>query len=85
MAPAGANALYVLPEYEGRGIGSALWEGSLAALRERGVRVMQVWAATAASWAVPYYERRGCVPVATGDASCGEHIVPHTGYRIELS
>ena len=79
------TTMYVLPEYEGWGIGSALWEASQAALRERGMRVMQVWTATAANWAVAYYERRGCVPFATGDASFGEHIVPHAGYRIELS
>ena len=79
------TTMYVLPAYEGRGIGSALWNASIEALRARAVPVLQVWTAPAAHWAVAFYARRGCTAFATGEASFGAHAVPHVGYRVALS
>ena len=78
------TTMYVLREYEGRGIGHALWDACLAALRERAIGAMEVWAAPEATWATRFYERRGCSACGTGDASIGEHRVPHVGYRIAI-
>lgn len=76
---------YVLPDQQGRGVGSALWEASVQALRERGVPAMQVWTMTAATWSRRFYERRGAVAFATGAVYIGDEKLPHTGYRVDLT
>ncbi|WP_217430887.1 GNAT family N-acetyltransferase [Sphingomonas bacterium] len=54
---------YVLPAYQGRGVGTAL----IAHLRERTNRQILVGTWTAATWAIGFYERHGfrLVPEAT--------------------
>jgi GNAT superfamily N-acetyltransferase len=54
---------YVLPAYQGHGVGSAL----LAYLRARALRQILVGTWTAATWAIRFYERHGflLVPEAT--------------------
>jgi GNAT superfamily N-acetyltransferase len=78
------RAVNVLPEYQGRGVGIALWEAALAALRQRGIPALQVWTCTRADWSRRFYEHRGATPFATGEVIIGEHHEPHTGYRILL-
>jgi GNAT superfamily N-acetyltransferase len=51
---------YVLPDTQGRGIGSAL----LSALTERVSAQLLVGTWAAATWAIGFYERHGFVPVA---------------------
>jgi len=46
---------YVLPDYQGRGVGSAL----IAHLRAQTVRQILVGTWAAASWAIGFYERHG--------------------------
>ena len=53
---------YVLPAYQGHGVGSAL----LAYLRARALRQILVGTWTAATWAIRFYERHGF------------HLVPET-------
>lgn len=54
---------YVLPAYQGRGVGSAL----IAYLRAQTLRPILVGTWTAATWAIRFYERHGfhLVPEAT--------------------
>lgn len=75
---------YVLPRYQGRGIGLALWEAASAALRDKGAASMQVWTMTAAAWSRRFYEQRGALAFAGGSVSVGDRELPHVGYRIEL-
>ena len=88
LLPAGDGELatfYVSPEYQGRGIGLALWHASIAALRERGAPTLQVWTMTAAAWSRRFYERRGAVAFASGAVYIGDEELPHTGYRLDLT
>ena len=78
------TTMYVLPEYAGRGIGIALWDGCLQALQDRGVESMQVWIAVEATWATRFYEHRGCTVFAHGIMVIGTQTVPHVGYRIAI-
>ena len=55
---------YVLPEYQGSGVGSAL----IAHLRARTVRQMLVGTWAAATWAIAFYERKGFQRVPEGAA-----------------
>ena len=57
--------LTVLPEYRGRGVGSALLDGIEASLRERGVADLVIDAVTSNPEAIRLYERRGAVPFVT--------------------
>ncbi len=78
------GALYVLPDDQGAGVGRALWDASLAALRERGLAAMQVWVLDRASQAIRFYEARGCALFASGTYGVGGHVEPVRGYRIGL-
>jgi len=70
-------ALFVLPDWEGRGLGSRLLELALGWLRENGATV--VWLTTGPETkAAGFYERRGWV--ATGRGERGD-----TRYELDLS
>jgi ribosomal protein S18 acetylase RimI-like enzyme len=68
--------LAVLPEFRGRGIGSALLNAAEARLREMGIEDMTIGVIATNARAMSFYERRGAVPfltqliqrVTTGDA-----------------
>jgi ribosomal protein S18 acetylase RimI-like enzyme len=75
---------YVLPAYQGRGIGGALWEASLTALRGCGAEGMQVWTMAAASWSRRFYEARGARVTGAGTVWIGDGALPHVGYRVAL-
>ena len=77
-------ALYVLPEDQDHGVGHALWEASVGALRERGCTVMQIWVLEANGPAIGFYERHGCVAMARGTFAIGDHEEPVLGYRLDL-
>ena len=62
-------ALFVMPEAEGGGVGSRLYDLAIAWLREEGAR--DLWLTTSAGTkAAAFYERRGWV--LTGDAEYGD-------------
>ena len=79
------TTFYVLPEYQGQGLGVALWEAILLFLRARGISALQVWTATEAYWSRSFYERRGCALFGEGAAIFNSiYAVPHVGYRLIL-
>lgn len=53
------RTLYVLPVYQGRGVGSALHDLALARLRARGVRLAKLWTLEENRSGRGFYERRG--------------------------
>jgi ribosomal protein S18 acetylase RimI-like enzyme len=53
------RTLYVLPGYQGRGIGSALHDLALERLRARGVPLARLWTLEENHPARRFYERRG--------------------------
>lgn len=76
-------ALYVRPEEQGRGIGTALWQRALEEFRSAGCRLMEVWT-LARSDARRFYEARGCVAVKQGSFTVGSHVETAVGYALEL-
>jgi ribosomal protein S18 acetylase RimI-like enzyme len=78
------TALYVLPDYQGYGIGQALWDAACERLREMGCAAVWVWTLTRAA-AVRFYERQGCVRADTGSYTVGEHAEKAVGFRLELN
>src|SRR5262249_53251656 len=71
-------ALFVLPDYEGKGLGSRLLEMALYWLREQGAS--RVWLTTGPDTkAAGFYERRGWI--ATGDETATGDI----RYELRLS
>jgi GNAT superfamily N-acetyltransferase len=77
-------AFYVVPEHQGRGVGTALWERSVAELRQCGCLRMEVWTLERAS-ARRYYEARGCVAFADGSFMVADHREPAVGYTLDIS
>jgi GNAT superfamily N-acetyltransferase len=57
--------LAVLPEFRGRGVGSAIMDAAEERLRALGINDMTIDVITANVEAVPFYERRGAVPFIT--------------------
>lgn len=76
-------ALYVLPEHQGRGVGSLLWEATLPVLRNRGCTRIEVWTLARAK-AQHFYVARGCEWMRDGVLRVGEHVEPVAGYRLSL-
>jgi GNAT superfamily N-acetyltransferase len=78
------QAFYVLPEYQGQGVGSALWERSLEALGREGFAGMQIWVLADVD-AVAFYERRRCAKIGEGTYAIGDHSERTLRYRISLA
>lgn len=76
-------SLYVLPQFQGRGVGQALWQRALSDFRAGGFRAMQVWT-LARSAAVNFYEVQGCYRYAEGTYRIGTHFELAIGFRIDL-
>ena len=53
------STLYVLPAFQGRGVGSALHDLALERLRARGVRLAKLWTLEGIDSGRRFYERRG--------------------------
>jgi len=53
------RTLYVLPAYQGRGVGSALHDFALERLRARGIRRAKLWTLDGNRAGRAFYERRG--------------------------
>ncbi len=77
-------AFYVSPDHQGRGVGSALWERSLAELRLRSCPRMEVWTLARAG-ARRFYEARGCLAFAEGSFVVAGHREPAIGYALDIS
>jgi len=80
LAAIGADTLghiYVLPEYHGRGIGSALLDKTKE-LRPKG---FTLWTFPQNEKACHFYERNGLHPIRYGDGSGNEEGVPDVQYE----
>jgi GNAT superfamily N-acetyltransferase len=77
-------AFYVLPGEQGRGIGLALWERSVAELQLRGCARMEVWTLARAG-ARRFYEARGCLAFGEGSFAVAGHREPAVGYALDIS
>ncbi len=77
-------AFYVRPEDQGRGVGSALWERSVAELRRRGCGRLEVWTLARAG-ARRFYEARGCAAFGEGSFVVAGHREPAVGYALDIS
>jgi acyl-CoA synthetase (AMP-forming)/AMP-acid ligase II/GNAT superfamily N-acetyltransferase len=75
--------LYILPRWRRRGVGSALWDASVAALRSRGCERVQVWT-QAASAANAFYQRVGCFRFDEGTFRLGSKVERVLGYALDL-
>jgi GNAT superfamily N-acetyltransferase len=76
-------ALYVRPEEQGRGIGTALWSRALEEFRTAGCPRMEVWTLSRSD-ARGFYEARGCVPVKEGTFTVAAHVEAVVGYALDL-
>ena len=70
------NHLYVLPDFQGRGLGPALLEKALADGRSR-----RLWTFQQNARARKFYEDRGFVAVEFGDGSTNEEKTPDVMYE----
>lgn len=76
-------SLYVLPQFQGQGVGQALWQRVLDDFRAQGFKAMQVWTLARAE-AVNFYLAQGCYRYAEGTYTIGNHTEPAIGFRINL-
>ena len=76
-------AFYVLPGWQGRGVGTLLWEAARAELRRLDCPRMEVWTFAEAR-ARSFYEHRGCIPLGTGTVTIGGREIPAAGYITDL-
>ena len=76
-------AFYVRPNYQGHGIGRALWDEGLNDLRARGCASVDVWVLSRGP-AVSFYEKMGCLKFGEEVFSLGDHLEPICGYRLSL-
>jgi GNAT superfamily N-acetyltransferase len=76
------NAIYVLPEWTGHGVGRALLAYALGELRRRGLAPVLLWVLAANRPARRFYERAGFRPDgATHDFEVGGATLPEVRYR----
>ena len=78
------GAFFVLPEHQGRGVGMALWDATIADLRARGCPRMWVWTLARSPRALGWYARRGCVEVERGEFRLGAHAEEAVGLVLNL-
>ena len=78
------GAFFVLPEHQGRGVGTALWEATGADLRARACPRMWVWTLARSPRALGWYARRGCVEVERGEFRLGAHAEEAVGLVLNL-
>ena len=82
--PAGeVTTFYVLPEYQGRGIGKRLWQAAIRRFKNDNFRGVWVWVLEKAD-AKKFYEARGCVAQKKGTYSVGDHKENAVGYYLAL-
>jgi len=75
--------LYIHPDFQGKGIGSGLWNAGLDILKEAGCKRIWVWVLAKAR-AVQFYEEKGAVLTETGTYTVAEHTEKTHGYTISL-
>jgi GNAT superfamily N-acetyltransferase len=75
------DRLYVLPDFQGQGVGSALLSYAETLARQRGLSKILVWTDPKATWAVSFYKRLGYCEVDPkmrfGDPLIDSRIAQH--------
>jgi ribosomal protein S18 acetylase RimI-like enzyme len=66
------TSLYVHPDWQSKGVGTALWNGCVDALRDHDCSGVQVWVLENAG-ALAFYRRRGCLLFGEGYYWVGRH------------
>jgi GNAT superfamily N-acetyltransferase len=84
FADAELNGLYLLAAQHGQGIGRALFHAGQAAARDLGAGAIGLWALTNNSRARRFYEKVGCVAVASRDEVLDGETIAEIGYRLDL-
>jgi ribosomal protein S18 acetylase RimI-like enzyme len=77
-------AIYVLPDYQGKGVGHALWERATAHLWAGGYVECTLWVVAGNTAARRFYERHGAVAVGERLDEVGESRVAEIQYRVRL-
>ena len=75
--PCGAavmDRLYVLPDFQGQGVGSALMACIESLAREQGLRELLIWTDPKALWAVSFYKHLGYAKIEQG-MSYGDPLI----------
>ena len=77
-------ALYVLPQYQGRGMGRALLQAGAAWLRQRGFSNMLIWVLKDNQAGRAFYAALGGRPVREMPIAIGGTLLQEVGYGYEL-
>lgn len=77
-------AIYVIPAYQGKGIGHALWERATAHLRAAGFAEFGLWVVAGNAPARRFYERHGAEVIGERTDRLGESEVAEVRYRVAL-
>lgn len=76
--------LYLHPQYQGRGLGKALWDAAIDALEQQGCHEVWVWV-LAKAHAYQFYLRQGCEPREVGAYRIGDHAETALGCVLRLA
>lgn len=76
--------LYIHPAYQGKGVGTGLWDAGLDILKEAGCSRIWVWVLAKAR-AVEFYEKKGAVLAETGTYTVADHTETTNGYLVTLN
>jgi GNAT superfamily N-acetyltransferase len=78
--------MHVVPDFQGIGVGTTLWDLCVDAARSLGVKVVWVWVLERNRGAVRFYEGRGAQRTdMAGSLRIGAHVEPAIRYRFNLS
>lgn len=77
------TTFYILPDYQGQGIGQQLWDAALLSLRAADCKQFWVWVLQKAV-ARKFYEKQGGIFKAQGIYSIGQHEEIALGYYLKL-
>lgn len=78
-------AIYVLPEWQRRGVGRRLWQRAIEHLRSLGLPEMVVWVLAANEPARRFYEHQGAALLGTRAFTVGETPLEEAGYVVRLA
>jgi GNAT superfamily N-acetyltransferase len=72
-------AIYILQDYQGRGVGTALMRGAFEHLLANGMGTMYVWVLSANPSRL-FYEALGGTPIGTKTVDIGGRLLEETAY-----
>lgn len=77
-------AIYVLPGWQRKGVGSLLWEAAVNRARQLGSVELVLWVLAENTSARRFYERQGAIPAEERDFPVGGGSVSEVCYRINV-